>query len=133
MKSNYNYLQKMPFKKNIFILLVLIITLFMLIIAFKKEAYDTFHTYAIFNDNTLEVNIPIENSDAVEESFFKISNQEFSTKVLEIGDFNEVNKINYQTYFLEFINDKYQNKKILEMTFYYNKQRIIKKIMKIIF
>ena len=133
MKQSYVSLYQIPYKKHILAIFLIIIFISSMVISFRLKAYSSFKTYGVFIDNHLYVDIPIDNSDAVNKgTYLKIDDYKYAFKIEEISDLQVEGSINYQTYSLKIMKE-YQNNQVVEITFYYDKQRIIRKIIDIIF
>ncbi len=133
MKQSYVSLYQIPYKKHILAIFLIIIFISSMVISFRLKAYSSFKTYGVFIDNHLYVDIPIDNSDAVNKgTYLKIDDYKYDFKIEEISDLQVEGSINYQTYSLKIMKE-YQNNQVVEITFYYDKQRIIRKIIDIIF
>ena len=104
-----------------------------IILANLIRCYDIYDTYAIYNDGYLEVNVNIENSDALENtSYFEYQNRRYYYQVEEISSINIIKNENYQTYKLS-IKENFKQNKIIKITFFYNREKILDKILRIIF
>lgn len=133
MQHSYASLYYLNYKKHILLIILFIIIITSFVISFNTKAYSSYKTYGIYLDNHLYVDIPIDNSDAVKKgSYLKIDDEKYDIQIEEISDLQVEGNINYQTYSLKSFRE-YKNNQIVEMTFYYNKQRIIKKIINLIF
>lgn len=133
MQHSYNSLYHIKYPKHILIIFLIIVLLVSLIVTFKTKAYSSYKTYGVYLNSQLYVDIPITNSDAVNKGeYIKIDNQKYDIVIREISGLQTQGNINYQTYSLKAFKE-YKNNQIVEITFYYNKQRIITKIMDIIF
>ncbi|MBQ6840622.1 MAG: hypothetical protein IJO63_00700 [Bacilli bacterium] len=102
------------------------------VLAFALETYNVYQTFSIYHDNLI-VSVPIKNSDAViNGEYLTIKNQAYKYRVREISDIKYENFQNYQDYIID-VDKKLQNNEVVEITFYYNKQKMIQKIIDIIF
>ena len=129
----YKSLYQIPYHKHFVLAFIIIIILISLVISCQIKAYSSFKTYGIYIDNHLYIDIPINNSDAVQKGeYLKIDDEKYAIEIEEISDLQVEGSINYQTYSLKSFKE-FKNNEVVEITFYYNKQRIIKKIIKLIF
>ena len=130
---NYNNLKYIDYKGSIFIIVLLIIVYILLILSIILYSYDSYIYYGKYMDEYLYVSVPITNSDAVRNGILlQIDNKKYSFSIKEISDIYEINNLNYQDYKLQ-IKERYQDNEVLKITFYTNKERIIKKIIDFIF
>ena len=133
MEHTYNSLYQIPYTKNLYLISLIIIFMVSFIILCTGKVYSSYKTYGIYLDNHFYVDVPTFNSDAVKKGeYVKIEDKKYAIEIDEISDLQNMNNINYQTYSLKAYKE-YQNKEVVEITFYYNKQRIIQKIIKLIF
>lgn len=129
-----NYCSLLKIKYQTFFLCVVVAGLFVItfILSFILKTYDTYHTLGIYQDE-LVVSIPLENSDAVNNGYYlTINNQDYKYQINKVSEMQAINYNNYQDYYLN-INKTFQQNEVVEITFYYNKEKLIEKIMKIIF
>ena len=133
MQYSYASLNYLTYKKHVLLIFLFIIIITSFVISFNTKAYSSYKTYGIYLDNHLYVDIPIDNSDAVKKGIYlKIDDEKYDIEIEEISDLQVEGNINYQTYSLKSFTE-YKNNQVVEITFYYNKQRIIKKIINLIF
>ena len=130
---NYRTLLNIKYQQFILISTVVIILIVCLILALCLESYDRYTTYAVYKDNNLQVNVPINEIDNVLKSEYIMSDkQAYSFSINYISDLEIENMVNYQYIYLN-NGVKYLDNQVIEITFYYDKQRLIKKIINIIF
>ena len=133
MKSSYYFLQNIKYKNNLFLIIFLGIFIILINLSFFLEIYSYFNTYGIYENGFIKVNILLENSDNITLSDkMKIKNEEYSFKINSISNLLSENYQNYQIYTLK-TNINLKENEVVKITFYYNKEKIIKKIFKIIF
>ncbi|MGN1379007.1 MAG: hypothetical protein ACI4XR_01235 [Bacilli bacterium] len=133
MKSSYYYLQNIKYKNNLFLIMFLGIFIIFIILSFFLESYSNFNTYGIYENGFIKVNILVENSDKITlNNKMKIKNDEYSYKIDNISDLLNENYQNYQIYTLK-TNINLKENEVVKITFYFDKEKIIKKIFKIIF
>lgn len=133
MKSRYYYLQNIKYKNNLFLIIFLGIFIIFIILSFFLESYSNFNTYGIYENGFIKVNILVENSDKlILNNKMEINNNEYSYKIDNISNLLNDNYQNYQVYTLK-TNINLKENEVVQITFYYNKEKIIKKILKIIF
>ena len=129
----YNYLLNIKYKNFMLIIIVLAISITIFILSCLLFTYDRYTIYGIWNDNSIIIDVPINNSDAVVKGMFiKIDDKDYSYNIKSISKLQEYNNLNYQTYQIN-IPKSFKDNQVLNITFYYNRQRIIKKIIKNIF
>lgn len=129
---NYDFLIEIKYHKKIYVFLILIIITILTLLSIKIYAYDTYLTYGVY-DNCLVVNVPTNNSDSVlKGNYLQVDNKKYTYKVKNISELQYQNEINYQTYEI-IIDEKYKTNEVKKITFFYNKEKIIKKIINFIF
>ena len=131
--NNYYYLLNIKYRSFFLIFIVIIFTIILLIISIKKDCYDEVSLYGVVNDNNILVNVLTNNSDAVQKaSFIKIDNKMYNFNIINISDIKVLDNVNYQIYTIN-VKEKYINNEVVKITFYSNKQKIIRKIVDFIF
>jgi len=132
--NNYHSLLNIKYKYSIFnisILLIIFITLILLSVIFT---YSSFKILGIYNDDQIVISVPVENSDSVKNgTYLMIDNVKYDYRIIDISPIKEMNYVNYQDYNLKINDVSLKENEVVEITFHYNKQRIIKKIIDIIF
>lgn len=130
---NYYNLSKIKVHYNYIGYIVFITMIITIILSSFLSTYDTYTMYGVYNEGFLEVSVNIENSDAVDKgAYFEYENKKLNYQILDVSGLNIENNTNYQTYKLK-INKEFKQNKIIKITFFYNKERIITKILRIIF
>lgn len=111
----------------------MLIILLIIIASFFIKGFDTYKAYGVSDGQNIYIDIPIRYSKAVKNnSYIEIEGKKDNLSVLDISQLQEADLINYQTYHIK-SKRSYDVNEVVEVTFYYNKQRIIKKIIKLIF
>ena len=98
---------------------------------YSLKIYSSKQYYGIYNDGYISINIDITNSDTIKKSnYIKINNNKYSYSISDISSLmaDEINNINYQNYKI-YINESFKENEIVKIDFFYNKQRIIKKLL----
>lgn len=132
MKHYYEQLLKIEYKTPILLICIICIFALVIILSFLLETYDVYTNNAIYNDYLL-ISVPIENSDAViNGEYVIINNKKYTYKVMEISELKVNSYQNYQDYKL-WINTEFKQNEVLKITFYYDKEKIYKKIVDVIF
>lgn len=131
--KNYHSLLNIKYRFLIFnyvTIAVIIITLILMILIFT---YSSYSTMGVYSGDEIIINVPLENSDAVMKgNYLMINDHKYNYKINEISSLQELNYVNYQEYHIK-VNNTYKQNEVLEITFYYKKQRVIKKLLEIIF
>ena len=130
---SFYYLLNLKYNKFYIMYIILFIALILLIVASNIEVFDEYNTYGISLDNNLLIDVPINNSDSVNKgNYLMINNLKYNYKIINISQVQISNMINYQTFELK-IDKKFKNNELVKVTFYYKKEKMIKKIIRIIF
>ena len=130
----YQYLLNIRYKNNINIIIFSIFLFICFILACALFTYDRYTTYGVVKNNIIAINSSANNSDAViKGDYLLINNKKYIYKILTISDLQEEDYVNYQIFNIDIQANNFLENQVLTITFYYNKQRIIQKIINIIF
>lgn len=124
----------MPYKKYYIVLVLFIILTLLSIYICHESLYDRLDLTAISDGENLIVAVPVAYSDTLKTGdTVVISNQNYHYTITSISDIeaNLMQQINYQNFTIK-INNQYPQNQILKITFYYNKEKIIKKVIKLV-
>lgn len=131
---HYHNLLNMPFKKPIFILGIISISCIISFWTFNQKIYDVYNTLGYINNDYLIVNIPVSSPDTISQmEYIKIDNQKYDLKIASISEImlDQNSLVNYQE--LRFKVDKFYENQVMNVTIYYNKEKVLEKLKKIIF
>ncbi|MEG0794424.1 MAG: hypothetical protein RSG95_01375 [Bacilli bacterium] len=135
MNNMYNNYQKLlKIKHHNYFLLIVIITLISVFICYisNYKIYDKFNTYGVYKNGAIILNVEMEYSDTLfENNILKINKKEVDYEIVSLSDLLFDKNINYQEVILK-TKETYQENKILNLTFYYNKEKIFKKIINLV-
>ena len=131
----YNYYNILSLKPRILMfLLMLFITTFLIIYYLTYiEVYSQEEYYAIFRKHYLYVNIPIQDSDIINNGkFLKINGTKYNYQIINIGllNYDEINNIYYQEYVLQISKDFLDNE-IKKISIYFQHKITFDKLIKI--
>ena len=131
--KNYDYLLNIRFKYFSISIVIIGILMITLLLSIFIKTYTSYQTLGIYMQGVIVVSVPIENSDAVNNGdYLTINGKQFKYKIEDISELQVVNFNNYQDYYIN-INKNFRNNEVVKITFYYDKQIVLKKIMEIIF
>lgn len=129
---NYYKLKIIKYKNNVIIIIFVGIILIVMILLLFLKSYNSYVTYASFNGENFIVPIKLENSDIISEAkILKIDDKTYNFSISNISEIFNENYINYQNYEIN-VPLKLKNNEVKKITFYYKKERMIKKILKFI-
>lgn len=129
---NYYKLRNIKYQNNAIIIIFTGIICILLFLLMVLKSYDSFVTYASFNGISFIVPIKLENSDIISDAdILKIDDKTYNFSILNISEIFNENYINYQNYEIT-VPAKFKNNEVKKITFYYKKERMIKKILKLI-
>ncbi|MEG1892391.1 MAG: hypothetical protein RR189_00675 [Bacilli bacterium] len=135
MNNMYNNYQKLlKIKHHNYFLLIVVITLISVFISYisNYKIYDKFNTYGVYKNGAIILNVEMEYSDTLfENNILKINKKEVDYEIVSLSDLLFDKNINYQEVILK-TKETYQENKILNLTFYYNKEKIFKKIINLV-
>lgn len=127
------YYDKLNIKYGILTIILVIILLGLIIYMHFLKVYSVYNSIGYFEDGFLIINIEMDNSDVVNnKNYLKINNLKYKYDIFEKSNLLIENNINYYTYKLKVSDYNFEENKIENITFYYNKENLIKKIAKII-
>lgn len=129
---NYYKLKNIKYKNNTLIIIFLGIVGILLLLLIFLQSYDNFVTYASFNGKNFIIPVKLENSDIISKAkILKIDDKTYNFSISSISEIFNENYINYQNYEIT-VPVKFKNNEVKKITFYYKKERMIKKILKLI-
>ena len=134
MINNYQRLLNMSYRNYFGFFIVIILISILSIYIGSKSLYDRLDLIAVSDGNNLVVAFPIVYSDILnQDTILSINQKNYDYQILQISDlmYDDVRQINYQNYIFQ-ISEKYPLNKIVNVTFYYNKEKIFRKVIKFI-
>lgn len=131
---NYEELLNIPYKPwKLFITMTIIIIICGLIII-NIEIYDVYNTYAYYKEGNIVLNIPINYSDTIlNGEYFKIDDEKSDLEVLYVSDIliDTDTLVNYQEVIIA-SSKNYPKNLIINISIYYNKEKVLDKIKKLL-
>ena len=125
-------LKNIKYKNNTLIIIFFGIVGILLFLLIFLQSYDNFVTYASFNGKNFIIPVKLENSDIISKAnILKIDDKTYNFSISSISEIFNENYINYQNYEIT-VPVKFRNNEVKKITFYYKKERMIKKILKLI-
>ena len=129
---NYYKLKNIKYKNNTLIIIFFGIVGILLFLLIFLQSYDNFVTYASFNGKNFIIPVKLENSDIISKAnIIKIDDKTYNFSISSISEIFNENYINYQNYEIT-VPVNFRNNEVKKITFYYKKERMIKKILKLI-
>lgn len=129
---NYYKLRHIKYKNNVISVILLVIIFIILLLLIIIKGYSSFITYASYTENYFIVPVKLKNSDIIKDStMLKLDDKLYKFNIESVSELYVENYTNYQDYQIS-INKKYKNNEVKKITFYYKKERMIKKILKLI-
>ena len=129
---NYYKLKNIKYKNNTLIIIFFGIVGILLFLLIFLQSYDNFVTYASFNGENFIIPVKLENSDIISKAnILKIDDKTYNFSISSISEIFNENYINYQNYEIT-VPVKFKKNEVKKITFYYKKERMIKKILKLI-
>ena len=130
----YLDLINIKYHKNKFLILVSIIILLLIIYTLNLSMFDTYETFAYYSKNSLVVKINIEIPDTINTlEYIKIGKKLHKATMTDALDveFDQVNLISYQTTYFK-IDGVYKENQVFKIKILYNKEKIYKKLKKLL-
>lgn len=129
---NYYKLKNIKYKNNTLIIIFFGIVGILLFLLIFLQSYDNLVTYASFNGKNFIIPVKLENSDIISKAnILKIDDKTYNFSISSISEIFNENYINYQNYEIT-VPVNFKNNEVKKITFYYKKERMIKKILKLI-
>ena len=129
---NYYKLKNIKYKNSTLIIIFFGIVGILLFLLIFLQSYDNLVTYASFNGKNFIIPVKLENSDIISKAnILKIDDKTYNFSISSISEIFNENYINYQNYEIT-VPVKFKNNEVKKITFYYKKERMIKKILKLI-
>ena len=131
---NYEKLLNIPYKSFRVFLIIMAISIIVFISVLNIKVYDVYNTYAIYQNNHLILNIPINYSDTITNAeYFKIDDEKYEFEVLSVSeilvDTNAM--INYQEVIVSYDKVMPENT-IVNVSIYYDREKVLEKIKNLI-
>ena len=131
MKDNLLFIYKPPKKFNIIIFAYIIFLTLLLLYIFSHKIYSKKILKGIVSENQIVIPINYLDSKIVSKSnFIKIDNRRYNLDVLEVSEIYNDGNVNIQDLKIKFNNKNYFDNQVIEVTFYYEYDYIIKKIVR---
>lgn len=131
--EEFNFIYQKPKKLRYIYIFYLLILLILIYISFTKETMSKYTTNGIVKDNEIISSSVISNVQKISQSsYYKINKKIYKSENFIYSDIYSNGNINIQDIKIE-NKTKKNNNEIVEITFYYGKDLIIKKIMKGVF
>lgn len=132
---SYLDLLNIKYKFKIFLLITIIFFIVICTYILNLEIYDTNITYGYKENGLIVAKISIDTPDILNSiDYIKIGDKKYKTLVNSIGEISldKENLINYQKVYLKFNNDLKENQ-VFKLTIMYNKEKVYKKLKKMLF
>ena len=134
MINNYQRLLNLNYKNYLALIIVIILTIILTVYISTKSLYEKIDLMAVSDGNNLVLAVPVEYSDILlKKAILNIDNQNCNYEIQLVSEllYDEVRQINYQNFVIA-TNKKYPLNAIVKVTFYYQKEKIIRKVINFI-
>lgn len=116
------------------ILIFILLVILTMIIIFPKKITDVYNTYGYIYNHKLIVNIPIDNPDTISKlKYIRVNDIKYDKNaIINISDvlIDQLTLTNYQEITLS-LSKEYQENQILNVSFYFNEEKVLKKLRKL--
>ena len=131
---NYRDLLNIRYSIKYFILLLVLLFILLFVFLSNKKIVDVYQTMGYVNDNTIVINIPLSDTLLNNLDNITIDDNKYYINDLVISDIllDEINLINYQEIGINNYNNLEDNL-IVPVTIYYNEEKVLTKIKKLLF
>lgn len=129
--DNLKFIYEKPKKHNIVLLIYILLMIFLIIFSSTIKCYSKLKVKATFLDDKIIIPIMLDNTEVIEKSvFLKIDDKKYNFKIMEYSEIYNDGDVNIQDIIISSnISEKLENQ-VFELTFYYDKELLIKKIVK---
>ena len=131
---NYEELLNIPYKPWKLLITMTIIIIICGLIIINIEIYDVYNTYAYYKEGNIVLNIPINYSDTIlNGEYFKIDDEKSDLEVLYVSDIliDTDTLVNYQEVIIA-SSKNYPENLLINISIYYNKEKVLDKIKKLL-
>lgn len=131
---NTEELLNIPYKTFKLIFVITFLLIMVLISILNIKVYDVYNTYAYYENSNIVLNIPITYSDTIiNTEYFKITDKKYDFHVMAVSDvlLDSKTMVNYQEVIVS-VSDVYPEKAVVKVSIYYNKEKVWKKIKKLL-
>ena len=129
--TNMKFIYEKPKKYTIIFAIYILLIIFFIILSFNIKIYSKLKVKATLLEDKVVVPMILDNVDKIEKStFLKLADKKYNFKILEYGKIYNNGNLNIQDIVIDSkINKKFENQ-IFKLTFYYDEEKMIKKIVK---
>lgn len=129
--TNIKFIYEKPKKYTIIFVIYILLIIFFIILSFNIKIYSKLKVKATLLEDKIVVPMILDNVDKIEKStFLKLDDKKYNFKILEYGEIYNDGNVNIQDVVIESKIDKKLKNQIFELTFYFDEEKIIKKIVK---
>lgn len=129
--DNFKFIYEKPKKYNIVLLIYILLLIFLIIFSSTIKCYSKLKVKATFIDDEIIIPIILDNTKVIEKSdFLKIDDKKYNFEILEYGEIYNDGDVNIQDIIINSNISKKLENQVFELTFYYDEELLIKKIVK---
>lgn len=135
MNNNYDWLLNIKSKNFRFFIIVPVLIAIIVVYMIKCDTYDKYGAMGVFEENFLIIQLPIDATEFVTNGdYLKINDKEYSYKIEEVSQmsYDYTLNVNYQIVKLAIADLKLLENEAVKVTFYYNKEKIINKVISLV-
>lgn len=130
----YDYLLNMKVKYHLKLILLTFVFIIVSGFVLTYKVYDIYEIVGISTGDTVVINVPLDYSDTIKNGeYLKINDRKYDYEILDIGglEYDLELGLNFQSYSLK-IEESFKKNEVLKIKIYYDYEKIIKKIKKIL-
>ena len=129
--ANMKFIYEKPKKYTIIFVIYILLIIFFIILSFNIKIYSKLKVKATLLEDKVVVPIILDNVDKIEKStFITLDDKKYNFKILEYGKIYNDGNVSIQDVVIDSKISKKLENQIFELTFYYDEEKIIKKIVK---
>ena len=130
-KNNYAFIYQNPKRFNMLVSIYIVVLILSISYSFSSKMYSKKVMKGVINNNQIVIPISVLDIEKINKSsYIKVDDKKYSLSNMKFSELYNNGNINMQDIIVRFDNKKYLNNQIVEVTFYYEYDYVIKKIVR---
>lgn len=134
MVNSYQKLLHLSYRNHVSIVVIFLLIIVLTVYLSSNSLWERLDLMGISDGENLLVSVPVTNSDTFTKTpVLKINNKRISYTITAISEleYDATSQLNYQIYTIQ-VSEKYPLNSIVKLSFYYDQEKIYKKVIKFI-